>query len=84
MTDFYRYIYPIEQAILAYRQRTQRQPEILVINPKHLTIAQVAIQKVGLSIDIRTSGGCLMGEIWLNIPEKKSGGPTSPIQPLLF
>jgi hypothetical protein len=85
MTEFYRYHYPIEKAIVAYRVYTKRIPQEMIVNPRLLSTAQKAVQSLGLlpGLIITTSGGCLLGEVWLNIPtndQSKNGQLSLPLE----
>ena len=49
---------------LFYKQR-KRLPDIIVVNASELAEAQAAAKSLKLTIEVQSSGGCLVPEVWL-------------------
>jgi len=68
--NYYRYPLtgPIQTIVAAYHQQFKQAPAQMVVHPKHQAAARQALTQLDLPVELSLSGGCLVSEIWLNIP----------------
>lgn len=55
-------------ALLDYSRKTGGQsPKPIVVNSQLVDVARSAVEQLGLSVEVATAGGCLLGEVWLEV-----------------
>ena len=59
----------IKAAVTAYYQARRALPAGIAVNPRELGTAVVATAALGLKIPVEGIGGCLVPEIWLEVPD---------------
>jgi len=57
----------IEAALAEYRAETGTTPEGLVVHPREVEAARRIVSDLGLNIEVKAVGGCLVPEVWLMI-----------------
>jgi hypothetical protein len=68
--QFIVYHVTIEQALTDYRQRYGSEPRAIIAHPK----AQITVPVDVASVAVERNGGCLVGELWLPVPETRHAG----------
>ena len=53
------------QALVSFRDRFDADPVAVVVNAQLVDEMAAALISVGLDVPVATSGGCLLGELWL-------------------
>jgi hypothetical protein len=64
----------IKAALGDYQARSGARPVALVVNPKAEQEAKQALETLGLALDVTSSGGVLLGEVWLQQANTKAVG----------
>lgn len=59
----------IKAAVTVYYQARRAMPAGIAVNPCELGTAVVATAALGLKIPVEGMGGCLIPEIWLEVPD---------------
>ena len=55
----------IKYAVKQYYTRHRRLPAAIVVNPRLEAEARAAVSRLELNVPVRTLGGCLVWEVWL-------------------
>ena len=58
----------IKAAMIAYYQARRSLPAGIAVSPRELGAAVVATAALGLKIPVEGIGGCLVPEVWLEVP----------------
>lgn len=59
----------LKSAVAAYYQARRALPAAIAVNPAELPAAATAAAALGLKIPVVGMGGCLIPEIWLEVPD---------------
>lgn len=59
----------LRAAVTAYYQDRRALPAGIVVSPGELDAAKAAAVTLGLKIPVGGMGGCLVPEIWLEVPD---------------
>lgn len=62
----------IKEAVSHFFKDRGELPAAVVVHRTEMDDAQAAVKTLDLSLEVRGSGGCLVPEIWLQLP--KEGG----------
>lgn len=69
----------LTDALEAHRGRYGADPAGLIVNPSLMEPARAAVDTLGLGdLAVRTSGGCLVWEVWLEVTPAVDGGQPVP------
>lgn len=61
----------IKTVVGHFYQNRKRLPARIVVNKLELDAVRVAAEALALSMPVGSIGGCLIGEVWLELPEVK-------------
>jgi hypothetical protein len=64
----------IAAAVAAFRQDQGRTPAAVVVPKTEFEKARAAVEALGLDVEVRGTGGCLIPEVWLQAAAKKEEG----------
>jgi len=59
----------VKEAVTHFHKRYGRLPGALVV---HKTLLDEAVKVIGKSVEVGGSGGCLAGEVWLRVEERRA------------
>jgi len=57
----------LQRALDAHRERFGGDPAGVVVNKALIGKARLALEDLGLGLPVATTGGCLLGEVWLAV-----------------
>lgn len=61
-------------AVAAFRQDRGHAPLAVTVHKTEVTAAQAAVGALGLELEVRGTGGCLISEVWLQATAEKKEG----------
>lgn len=64
----------IERAVARFHKDRGRLPAAMIVHSSEVADARTAVQALKLALPVRGSGGCIIPEVWLELPKK--GGTT--------
>lgn len=62
----------IKQAVTDFYSEWAKLPTAMIVHKSEVADAQAALQALDLALEMRGSGGCLIGEVWLKLPKNNS------------
>jgi len=61
----------IKEAVADFYRRHRALPVSVLVHPSEEDTARAALKALDLKMRVETSGGCLIPEVWLAVPEEQ-------------
>lgn len=58
----------VKKAVAAFYRQRGALPARIVVNPTEAAAGAEAVKALGLAVPVEGSGGCLIPEVWLEVP----------------
>jgi len=69
----------VKTAVKHFYQSRHRLPATVVVNPAEVDAARAACEALSLKVAVSGGGGCLSGELWLEVASSSDAGKLSDI-----